>query len=252
MNPSVVIDCFPASVSKYAGTHAIVAVDVIRATTSAVTAVMAGRRCFPVATLADAQLMKEALGDCLLAGELGGDVPEGFDLNNSPVELSQPDEQGRPVVLLSTSGTQLICSSAAAGPAYVACFRNYRATAEALVGRHPKIAVIGAGSRNEFREEDQMCCAWIAEALIAAGYNSENLLTSEVVQRWSGAPPEACVEGNSAKYLRRTGQLHDLQFVLDHVNDVDRVFVISESEVVCDDSTVAIVEEVGQPLEMAA
>src|SRR5579864_9702528 len=108
MKPSVVIDCFPASVNAYAGTHAIVAIDVIRATTSAVTTVLAGRRCFPVATLTDAHLMKQALGQCLLAGELGGEVPEGFDLNNSPVELSQADEQRRPIVLLSTSGTQLM------------------------------------------------------------------------------------------------------------------------------------------------
>jgi hypothetical protein len=36
---SVVIDCFPASVARYVDDHAIVAVDVIRATTVAVTAV---------------------------------------------------------------------------------------------------------------------------------------------------------------------------------------------------------------------
>lgn len=232
MTSRVVIDCFPASVSKYAGTHAIVAVDVIRATTSAITAVLAGRRCLPVATLAEAHLLKQALGNCVLAGELGGDVPEGFDLNNSPVQLAQPDPQIRPLVLLSTSGTQLMCSGAASGPTYIACFRNYSAVAEALIGRHSRIAVIGAGSRNEFREEDQMCCAWIAEALIEAGYQAENRATMDVVRRWSGAPPEACVDGNSAKYLRRTGQLHDLEFVLDHINDVDRSFVISNSEVV--------------------
>ena len=28
-----------------------------------------------------------------------------------------------------------------------------------------RVAVIGAGSKGEFREEDQICCAWIAAGL---------------------------------------------------------------------------------------
>jgi 2-phosphosulfolactate phosphatase len=250
MKPSVVIDCFPSSVARYAGTHAIVAIDVIRATTSAVTAVMAGRRCFPVATLDDARQMQRALGDCLLAGELHGDMPVGFDLNNSPVELSQPTTDRRPIVLLSTSGTQLMCFAAAAGPTYVACFRNYQALAEALLGRHRRIAVIGAGSRNEFREEDQMCCAWISELLMDAGYKAENTFTQDVVRRWSGAPAEACIEGNSAKYLKRSGQLHDLDFVLSHVNDVDCAFLMSASEVVAE--TVPVASTTAEEFQLAA
>ena len=37
MTETVVIDCFPSSVARYVDDHAIVAVDVIRATTMAVT-----------------------------------------------------------------------------------------------------------------------------------------------------------------------------------------------------------------------
>ena len=42
---SVIIDCFPGSVSRYSDDHRIVVVDVIRATTLAVTATATGRRC---------------------------------------------------------------------------------------------------------------------------------------------------------------------------------------------------------------
>ena len=252
MKPRVVIDCFPCSVEKYTTGYAVVAIDVIRATTSAITAVMAGRRCFPVATLADAQRMKSTLGYCLLAGELNGDVPAGFDLNNSPAELAETDDQFRPIVLLSTSGTQLMCSSLKCDSAYVACFRNYKAVANSLLSQFSNVAVIGAGSRNEFREEDQMCCAWIAEELIKAGYQAESRQTDEIIERWSGAPPEACLEGNSAKYLRRTGQLKDLEFVLQHVNDVECAFVISADEVVPEVTSVSAVLESSECTEMAA
>lgn len=252
MRPSVVIDCFPASIHKYEKECAVVAVDVIRATTSAITAVLAGRRCFPAATLEEAHQLRQRLGNALLAGELNGDVPAGFDLNNSPVQLAQPDVDLRPIVLLSTSGTQLMCSAAAHEAAYIACLRNYRAVAEAIVGQHEKVVVIGAGSRNEFREEDQMCCAWIAEELINSGYDPQNNRTEEIVARWSGKPAEACLISNSVKYLRRTGQLEDLDFVLHHINDVDLPFVISDGEVVALAQTLALVSETEQFGQVAA
>jgi len=231
MRPSVVIDCFPASVSKYVDEYAIVAIDVIRATTSAMTAVLAGRRCFPAPTLEDALQLRRRLGDALLAGELNGDVPAGFDLNNSPAQLAELEEGEAPIVLLSTSGTQLICRAAGHEGAYIASLRNYQAVAAAIIGRHEKVAVIGAGSRNEFREEDQMCCAWIADDLIKAGYRAENDATVEIVKRWRGVSPEACLVSNSVKYLRRTGQLADLDFILSHINDVNSAFILSAGEV---------------------
>ena len=49
--PTVVIDCFPESAKKYRDSHAIVAVDVIRATTTVVTAVSLGWECFPTQSL---------------------------------------------------------------------------------------------------------------------------------------------------------------------------------------------------------
>lgn len=231
MRPSVVIDCFPASVSKYVDEYAIVAIDVIRATTSAMTAVLAGRRCFPAPTLEDALQLRRRLGDALLAGELNGDVPAGFDLNNSPAQLAELEEGEAPIVLLSTSGTQLICLAAGHQGAYIASLRNHEAVSAAMIGRHEKIAVIGAGSRNEFREEDQMCCAWIADDLIKAGYRAENDATVEIVKRWRGVSPEACLVSNSVKYLRRTGQLADLDFILSHINDVNSAFILSAGEV---------------------
>ena len=57
MRKTVVIDCFPESVKTYRNSHVIVAVDVIRATTTVVTGVARGRRCFPVPTIEAADLL---------------------------------------------------------------------------------------------------------------------------------------------------------------------------------------------------
>lgn len=229
---SVVIDCFPESVLNYRKGYAVVAIDVIRATTTAVTALASGRRCFFAPSVERAFYLASRLDKPLLVGELGGNMPYGFDLNNSPTEIARRKDITRPMILLSTSGTQLLCNLNDCEIGYVACFRNCRATVDYLIKHHSHVALIGAGARGEFREEDQMCCSWIADGLMKAGYEQENERTAEVVSRWRNAPAQACVNGNSAEYLRKTGQTMDLEFILTHLNDVDSVFTIRHDEIV--------------------
>jgi 2-phosphosulfolactate phosphatase len=209
-----------------------VAIDVIRATTLAVSAVAAGRRCLVAASVADALALRSQLGSALLAGELGGEMPNGFDMNNSPSELAVRDDVDRPLVMLSSSGTELMLAVRRATRfAYVACLRNLTAAAQHLVGRHQRVALIGAGSRGEFREEDQMGCSWLAAKLLAAGYVPEDTATAELVERWRGVPATAIEAGNSAAYLRRTDQLGDLAFTRDHIDDLDLVCAIEGNEI---------------------
>jgi 2-phosphosulfolactate phosphatase len=232
MLKSVVIDCFPESAARYREGYAVVAIDVIRATTMAITAVAAGWRCFPVATLEAALSLARRLNHPVLAGELGGDAPPGFEMNNSPVELAARTDFHRPLVLLSSSGTQLIHEAGKCDAAYLACFRNSSAVTRHLAARHPRVAVIGAGSRGEFREEDQICCAWIAAGLMDYGYRPEDPKTQEIADLWRNAPPAACLPSNSVGYLRRTNQLKDLDFILGHIDDLDEVFMFHNREVV--------------------
>jgi len=231
MDGTVVIDCFSDSIQRYRNGYAIVAVDVIRATTSAITAVAMGRPCFPVPSLEAALRLKAKLKDALLVGELEGVMPDGFDMNNSPADLARRADLSRPMILLSSTGTKLICEAGKCDAAYVACFRDYLAVANHLRGRYSRIAIVGAGSRGEFREEDQMCCAWIAEDLVRAGYNPKDKKTVEIIDRWSGALPDAFTGGNSVAYLRRSGQLKDLDFILEHFNDLTTAFLVRNGRV---------------------
>jgi 2-phosphosulfolactate phosphatase len=209
----------------------VVAIDVIRATTTAVTAVATGRRCFPVRSLDDAVGLHAKLDGAILAGELGGSMPFGFDENNSPAALERRPDIERPVVLLSTSGTQLLADEHPREALYAACLRNVAAQVEHLAGRHDRVAVIGAGTRGEFREEDQLCCAWVAEGLIQRGYQPDRT-TAEIVARWSAAPLSALRTGASARYLLASGQQEDLDFVLSHHDDLDAVYAVEAGELV--------------------
>src|SRR5215218_7863176 len=127
MERTVVIDCFPESLPRYREGHAIVAIDVIRATTTAVTGVALNRRCFPTPSLEVAVPLAARLDNPLLVGELGGNMPYGFDLTNSPAALACRSDVSRPMILLSTSGTKVLSKAKGCDAVYVACLRNYTA-----------------------------------------------------------------------------------------------------------------------------
>jgi len=230
--PSVVIDCFPEHLPKYGPPYTIVAVDVFRATTTAVTAAVLGRRCFPAPSIEAATALARAMPDALIGGELGGRVPYGFHIDNSPTQLLGRTDLERPLVLLSTSGTRVVCGAAEGQIVYAACLRNRLAQVAALVGRHPRVAVVGAGARGEFREEDALCCAWIAEGLVRAGYEPETEQTQELIDVWSGADVARLADGHSAEFLRSVGHHDDLEFVISHVDDVSAVLRLEGSELV--------------------
>lgn len=238
MEGTVVIDCFPGSAQRYRDRYAIVVIDVIRATTTATTAVSLRRRVFPVQTTDEAFVLASTLEDPILVGELGGNMPYGFDFTNSPVKVAALTDTHRPMILVSSSGTQLLQNAVGSEAVYIACFRNFSAIANYLSGKHQRVAILGAGSRGQFRREDQMGCAWVAETLVKAGYKAETPKTKEIISCWSGASPEEVRGGRSAEYLRRTGQEHDLEFVIQYIDDLNIVPSLVNGELISVSGTV--------------
>jgi 2-phosphosulfolactate phosphatase len=231
MSRSVVIRCYPEGVDRIPESHALAAIDVIRATTTAITAVVMGRRCYPAATLKAAKELAAFLPDALLVGEIGGIMPAGFHLNNSPAELAARTDT-LPVILLSSSGTQVIDRIRNSSRGYISCFRNWKATVRALATEERSVTVIAAGTRGQFREEDQMCSAWIAAGLLNNGYSPGDSPTEELIGRWRHAQPTDFLISDSVSYLRRSNQIRDLDFILSHFDDIDSAFKIVADQIV--------------------
>ncbi len=210
----------------------VVGMDVIRATTTAVTAVHAGRRCFPVASLEAAVPMAGRLNDPLLAGELGGNMPYGFHLQNSPAEMDRRVELQRPVILLSSSGTPLLAAAAARARTYAVCLRNARAQAQHLIADHEHVVLVAGEHRGEFREEDRLCCGRIAGPLLDAGFTPRSALVEEIAKRWADAPDDSLMDSRSVRYLSDSAQMHDVEFILAHVDDLDSTYEMRGGELV--------------------
>ena len=68
MKNTVVIRCFQEGLDRIPDSYSFVAIDVIRATTTAVTAVLMGRQCYPAANLQAAKELTTSIPDGLLVG----------------------------------------------------------------------------------------------------------------------------------------------------------------------------------------
>ena len=111
---------------------------------------------------------------------------------------------------------------------YVACLRNLEVTARTIARRHSRVAVLGAGERGEVCTEDQMVASWLAERLHRRGFELEGRNTALEVERW-GSPDVTLVGwSRSAERLRAGGRARDVEFVLEHVDDLDVVCVGGE------------------------
>jgi 2-phosphosulfolactate phosphatase len=228
----VAIDCLAESSKTYDKKSAVVVIDVIRSITVAATAIQSSRRCFFAPSVEAAFTLAKRLDRSLLVGEIGGNMPFGFDINNSPVEIERRQDIDRPAIIVSSSGIPLLYSLKDNSSVYVACLRNYGATVNHLAGLYDYIDILGSPTRGEFREEDKLCCALIADGFIKAGYFCKDDKTLELVNQWKDKPVTVCAEGKSAEYLRKSGQIRDLDFILKHVNDLSLPLAVKNDEIV--------------------
>jgi 2-phosphosulfolactate phosphatase len=139
----------------------VVVIDVLRASSTIVTAVENGvERIIPVATVEDAKRLQPTLGrkDVLIGGEREGRKIEGFHLGNSPLEYTPEAVTGKTLILSTSNGTVAIAGCAGARETVIASFLNLSAVAAYLVSARPKgVAVLCAGNLGQLAIEDFVC-----------------------------------------------------------------------------------------------
>jgi 2-phosphosulfolactate phosphatase len=114
-------------------TGAVVAVDVIRAFTTAAYAFAAGaRHIYLVDSVAEALAWKHDHPDVVVMGEDRGRRAEGFDLPNSPVAVAAADLDGRVLVQRTSAGTRGVVAARAATRLWCASLVCASATAAAV------------------------------------------------------------------------------------------------------------------------
>ena len=112
---------------------AVVAVDVLRAFTTAAYAFGAGAcRILLVDSVADALALKAQHPRAIVIGEDRGRRPDGFDLPNSPVDVAGADVAGRTLIQRTSAGTRGVVAARSATRLWCASLVCASATARAV------------------------------------------------------------------------------------------------------------------------
>ena len=141
-------------------------IDVIRATSTIVTALAHGAlSVLPMADVADAFAVKARDPAALLAGERGGKPLPGFDLGNAPGDFTAERVAQRRIILTTTNGTQALAACAGARAVMTASLLNLEAVATRLRELGPPWIIVCAGFEGSFGLDDAIVAGALAEAL---------------------------------------------------------------------------------------
>jgi len=144
----------------------IIVIDVLRATTSIVTALANGAKSvIPTATVKEAFKIGKEHPAYLLVGERNDHKPRGFDFGNSPETLTNGSIQGKNIILTTTNGTKALIKSEESDCVAIGAFLNAKAvarkTAEIAGKKGTDITFVLAGEKSHFSLEDFLCAGAI-------------------------------------------------------------------------------------------
>jgi 2-phosphosulfolactate phosphatase len=138
----------------------VIVIDVLRATTTIVAAIANGARAVvPAATSEEAVRLTTNLAKdgIVLAGERRLLRIDGFNLGNSPREMTPEAVGGKTVFLATTNGTPALVAVQGSDPVLVAAATNFSAVAEharALAQERGDLAIVCSGRERRFALED--------------------------------------------------------------------------------------------------
>lgn len=170
-----------------------VVVDVVRATTTlSVLFERGARRVLIASSISGAREARARLGPgYLLAGEVGGLPPAGFDLGNSPAQIAAADVAGREVIFATTNGTLALRACEGGRAVFAGALRNARevmsravaavparapspeqvadideASEAALERPYPDIIVVCSGREGRPAYDDTLCAGALIEETV--------------------------------------------------------------------------------------
>jgi 2-phosphosulfolactate phosphatase len=211
-----------------------IAVDVIRATTTLCVLFERGcRRVLLAPDIAAARTARDALGpQWLLAGEVGGARPPGFDFGNSPAEFSTAQLDGGELIFATTNGTVALRACLGGRTVLAGSLRNASAVVEAALASvatsselTPDVAdvvVVCAGRDGLPASDDTLCAGYLIrslrEAARAGGHTAtfneraqEALAVMEQAEQHGGLRT-ALAGSVAAQDIRRIGLAGDLDW----------------------------------------
>jgi 2-phosphosulfolactate phosphatase len=170
-------------------------IDILRATTTMCAALHAGARAIlPVASTEEALRLAHTIGgdDVLLAGERNCARIPGFQLGNSPLEMTEATVRGKTLVVTTTNGTTALLACQGASAVYLAGAANLGVAAEKArecVQQDGGVLILCAGRGGGFSLDDAYCAGRLAAATLGGikarrGINDAAIASLDLVRRY--------------------------------------------------------------------
>jgi 2-phosphosulfolactate phosphatase len=141
-----------------------VVIDVLRATSTIVTALNNGaKEIIPVASIEFAVKVSGGMfgGHTLLGGERNTKKIEGFALGNSPFEYSKEVVESKSIVFYTTNGTKSIAKAKYSENLISCSFLNIGAVVKYILSLKKDLEIVCAGRNNYFSIEDSLCAGML-------------------------------------------------------------------------------------------
>jgi 2-phosphosulfolactate phosphatase len=186
-------------------TGVVVVIDVFRSSNTILMLLTKGASAvIPVATVKEAFELKNRYPHRLLAGERKGITVRGFDMGNSPYEVSNHNVQGKEVILTTSAGTQGMTKATKAKRMFVGSFGNAGVLIEALKAISAPLVTFLAVGTDGIRKaaEDELCASYLQRRLQGGPKDVPATLTKKILR------------GEGAERLRLLKQENDFSYCL--------------------------------------
>lgn len=198
-------------------------IDILRATTAMCAAMSHGARAIiPVASTEEALRLAQTIGsaDVLLAGERNCSRIPGFQLGNSPLEMSESAVRGKTIILTTSNGTNALLACHTAGTVIPAAAANLSLAAERgreAVEGDQSILIVCAGRNGDFALDDAYCAGRLIAAIFGSSnprreLNDPGIASLDLVRRYGDRWERPLAYSRSGRELVRLGfraDVHD-------------------------------------------
>lgn len=222
----------PALLNLYDLKNAVVVIiDVFRATSTIASVLKNGAKCIiPVDTVAKAISISKKI-DAIAAGERDGQIAEGLQHGNSPLEYSKEFIEGKTLVLTTTNGTKLLQMALDnnADTIISGSFPNLSSVCKFLIEQNKNVVLGCAGWKDRVNIEDTLFAgAVISKIKEHFTIHCDSSLTAELLYETNkhdivGFAPKLT---HYHRLVDRFGLIEDINFCL--TPDVADVLVVYE------------------------
>ncbi len=221
------IDLLPFPYREVKEDNIVIVIDVIRATSTITTFLGEGGKMVLVAEEVDeAFALRRKIGSGVyIAGERGGQKIEGFDFDNSPVQIQKEDVSGKVLILTTTNGTKTIKRYSYIPYLFMGSFLNLGYLSEVVyrLSQREKrnITIVCAGKEGDLVIDDILCGGAYIDILLQ--YESFSLtdaafLSYEYFLMKKKNLYDSLLKTGSGRNILRFGKKEDISFL----SNIDR------------------------------